>query len=113
VVCRPRADRAGAGGVRRPSPSYGRFELPFWPLGLPGWHDDWLALGIRTDEETLLALWRRGGLTRRGIPLEASTTSAAELVYPPFPTRSDWGDGILTVDLPDEPSARLFRLGRA
>ncbi|KAL4902072.1 hypothetical protein BDW74DRAFT_187047 [Aspergillus multicolor] len=21
--------------------------LPFWPLGLPGWHDSWLALGMR------------------------------------------------------------------
>src|SRR5690606_39750966 len=24
--------------------------LPFWPLGLPGWHDDVVALGLRDDD---------------------------------------------------------------
>ncbi|MFI7343161.1 alpha-galactosidase [Streptomyces sp. NPDC050085] len=35
--------------------------VPSWPLGLPGWRDDWLALALTTDEATLMAVWRRGG----------------------------------------------------
>ncbi|MFF0083075.1 alpha-galactosidase [Streptomyces canus] len=35
---------------------------PRWPLGLPGWRDGWLALGLTAaDQTTLLALWRRDG----------------------------------------------------
>ncbi|MFC4011351.1 glycoside hydrolase family 36 protein [Nonomuraea purpurea] len=32
---------------------------PVWPLGLPGWDDAWLALGLRTEAHTYLGVWRR------------------------------------------------------
>jgi alpha-galactosidase len=32
---------------------------PFWPLGLPGWEDSWLAHGLRGESTSYLALWRR------------------------------------------------------
>jgi alpha-galactosidase len=36
-----------------------------WPLGLPGWEDGWVALGLRTDAGSRpgmhLTLWRRPG----------------------------------------------------
>jgi alpha-galactosidase len=35
--------------------------VPFWPLGLPGWDDGWLALGLRAGTTTWLGLWRRPG----------------------------------------------------
>jgi alpha-galactosidase len=35
--------------------------LPFWPLGLPTWHDDWVALGIATTaRDNYLSVLRRG-----------------------------------------------------
>ncbi|MEV0195038.1 glycoside hydrolase family 36 protein [Nonomuraea sp. NPDC050691] len=34
---------------------------PFWPLGLPTWSDDVIALGLRTGETMLLAVWQRDG----------------------------------------------------
>ena len=34
--------------------------LPFWPLGLPGWADSWLALGLRSLNTTYLLVWHRG-----------------------------------------------------
>jgi alpha-galactosidase len=43
---RIRADLAGA--------------RPFWPLGLPGWPDSWLALGMRTPGAAYVVAWRRG-----------------------------------------------------
>ncbi|MGI5430736.1 alpha-galactosidase [Streptomyces sp. CA-179760] len=32
---------------------------PFWPLGLPGWEDEWVAHGLRGQGATLLSVWRR------------------------------------------------------
>jgi alpha-galactosidase len=35
-------------------------SVPTWPLGLPSWDDDWVAVGRATPDETLLAVWWRG-----------------------------------------------------
>ncbi|GAA3595175.1 alpha-galactosidase [Nonomuraea rosea] len=32
---------------------------PVWPLGLPGWDDAWLALGLRAGDTTHLGVWHR------------------------------------------------------
>lgn len=34
---------------------------PHWPLGLPGWDDAWLALGLSGTDGDLVSIWRRGG----------------------------------------------------
>ncbi|MBQ8357353.1 MAG: alpha-galactosidase [Clostridia bacterium] len=53
--------------------------VPFYPLGLPGYHDDWLCLGLRSDDRSLLALWRMGGETDAvTVPLGGK----AEILYP-------------------------------
>ncbi|MFW8745630.1 hypothetical protein, partial [Mesorhizobium japonicum] len=36
-----------------------RFSRPFWPLGLPGWDDPWVALGLATADARYIALWNR------------------------------------------------------
>jgi alpha-galactosidase len=36
-------------------------SVPFWPLGLPGWDDDVVCLGLRGHEEALLFVWSRSG----------------------------------------------------
>lgn len=34
--------------------------VPVWPLGLPGWDDEIVCLGLRRGDETLLFVWDRG-----------------------------------------------------
>ena len=33
---------------------------PYWPLGLPGWYDERIALALLGADEGLLAVWWRG-----------------------------------------------------
>jgi alpha-galactosidase len=44
--------------------------VPVWPLGLPGWDDTWLSLGLVAGDTTYLGIWRRGGLPSAEIQLD-------------------------------------------
>ncbi|MBK3563823.1 glycoside hydrolase family 36 protein [Streptomyces sp. MBT62] len=86
---------------------------PFWPLGLPGWRDGWLALALTVqDGTTLLALWRR-----RGAP-EVVTVPLPEAGPPRVlfeagtPARLEWDEcgRTLRAALPAEGSAVLIAL---
>jgi len=88
---------------------------PHWPLGLPGWYDDWLALAI-VDNDCLLSVWHRGeSPADTVIPLPPGCWRSAQVVFP-----KDLGtdltlarDGTsLRVSLPSGPAARLIRLAR-
>jgi alpha-galactosidase len=89
-----------------------RTARPFWPLGLPKWHDDWIALGMSTPEgKALLAVWRRSGSTSCHLPLKG-LYSRATLLYPQgFAVESTMLDAGIQVRLPDVPCARVFELG--
>ena len=94
-----------------------RHGRPFWPLGLPSWHDDLIALGMDCGEETYVTVWRRGGAVDVEIPLPsfAGVDLEAVPIYPTtLPTDVSWRpeSGVLALGLPDEPAARLLRLGR-
>ncbi len=85
-------------------------STPFWPLGLPGWRDDWIAVGRRTADEFLLAVWRRKGEAKITLPFPEAHD--VEVLYP------RWGGELLNVvpvgleiGLPAN-SARLLRLER-
>ncbi|PSL44586.1 alpha-galactosidase [Saccharothrix carnea] len=94
-------------------------SVPVWPLGLPGWEDPWLSLGLRTGDVTYLAVWRRTGTTTPiTLPLRhlRDRQVQVEVLYPgrlPAWT-SEWSadTGALTVTPTDrEPAAaRLFRI---
>lgn len=93
--------------------------VPFWPLGLPGWDDGWLALGLRPapgrDGSTWLTVWRRHGTPEARLPLPAPPGARLQPVFPVDPAGWDvrWAaeDGVLTVRTEiEEPSARVFRL---
>ena len=92
--------------------------LPSWPLGLPGWYDDWLATALTSDSGTLLSVWRRSGTETVAVPFPslAGSEQAVEVLFPTSaatPTPSTvWNaaDGTLTVRLPAAPGARLLRL---
>ncbi|MFJ2178579.1 alpha-galactosidase [Streptomyces sp. NPDC087851] len=90
--------------------------VPSWPLGLPGWRDDWLALALDIGTETLLAIWRRGGAEE---VCELDVPAGTHSVVPVYPQVAPGGAvldaerGRLRIDLPRAPSARLLRLSRA
>jgi alpha-galactosidase len=71
-------------------------SVPFWPLGLPQWTDEWVALGLRGPARSYLLIWRRGGPASTALTVRQLRRSAAS--------------GILTVTLPHAPSACLLRL---
>jgi alpha-galactosidase len=94
-----------------------RSAHPFWPLGLPKWHNDWLALGLATnDGEALLAVWRRTGSSSCQLPLSGRYAGyqSAKLLYPVgFPIQLSFVDGSLNMEVPQhEPCARLLLLSR-
>lgn len=93
--------------------------LPCWPLGLPGWDDPWLALGLRTGEEdTYVGVWRRPGAEERvvlALPHLAGRDLRVEVAYPSaargWAHAWDPRNGELTViaTVP-APTARILRL---
>ncbi|WP_202919140.1 glycoside hydrolase family 36 protein [Saccharothrix deserti] len=105
--------RAALDVYRELRPSIAAGE-PVWPLGLPGWRDDWIALGTRTpSDELLLAVWRRGGgaATRIPLPQWLGPDPQVEVLYPTWAGEAvAVGDGVLELTLPEETSARLLRL---
>jgi alpha-galactosidase len=101
--------------------------FPFWPLGLPGWADSWLALGMRAPGAAYILAWRRGrgtgpvtGATEedpavRELPVDhlRGRRVHPELLYPRLDgpsARWDARRGALSVALPAPPAACLVRL---
>ncbi len=91
--------------------------VPFWPLGLPDWDDGWVALGLRTDGGSLLAVWRRPGadaVVDLPMPHLRGTTPEIDVLYPrrlpAWPRVWDPGTGVLRVEGEPTPAARVFQL---
>ncbi|GAB2596092.1 hypothetical protein GCM10027168_31080 [Streptomyces capparidis] len=92
--------------------------VPFWPLGLPGWTDDWLALGLRVPGgASYVSVWRRGGhASRAALPmphLAHARGLAATVLHPAAPAgTAAWDPALaaLLVTLPRTPAAVLVRL---
>jgi alpha-galactosidase len=92
--------------------------VPSWPLGLPGWNDDWVSLALGTETSALVSLWSRRA-TERVVKLdfpqfvgrEISISTVFPLHLEPWATTWDSGTGSLTVRAGAEPlSARTLRL---
>lgn len=104
--------------------------VPFWPLGLPGWADNWVALGMRAGSASYVVVWRRGhvgdgartdgssphsGALEMALPVAhmSGEQAAAQVLYPlRGGAAADWdaSAGQLTVRLPNAPSACLIGL---
>ena len=107
--------------------------VPFWPLGLPGWTDPWVALGMRVPSAAkgYLVVWHRGRVGHAPPPEEPAMPSGpSDIVLPIahlrgrhavarvlYPLRgaagAQWSaaSGELTAMLPHTPSACLIELG--
>lgn len=91
-----------------------RTARPFWPLGLPRWHDEWIALGLAAGDGTvLLSIWRRSGPIKCFLPLSTQHRNlrTVSLLFPAkFEARVEVVEGGLSIELPAVPCARLLQL---
>jgi alpha-galactosidase len=94
-----------------------RRGLPFWPMGLPRFSDDWAAFGLDCGSVSYLAIWRLGGkgktLLLPGLPQWAEATIKIDLLYPQ--KRSlvcEWqpSQASLKITLPNPYTARLLQI---
>ena len=86
--------------------------VPAWPLGLPAWTDEWIALSLTGAKVSYLALWHRApGPSTITLPIPRS-----KKIAPHFPTDlGDWtyawtDDGLVVTANTPEPAARVLRL---
>jgi alpha-galactosidase len=101
---------------------------PFWPLGLPGWEDPWVALGMRATTASYVVVWNRGllgsaprtdrragssGPAELAVPVAhmSGANATAEVLYPVLGGAAvDWSPSTaqLMVKLPSAPAACLI-----
>ncbi|NUR60150.1 MAG: alpha-galactosidase [Catenulispora sp.] len=94
-------------------------SVPFWPLGLPGWTDPWVAVGLRGPGRTYVTVWRRpeGGSAAEqtfSIGHLVGRDTGAEVLFPSDSKAVvDWnaGRGEATVHLPEPGTACLIAWG--
>ena len=82
--------------------------VPFWPLGLPGWEDGWVAHGVHDGTTALVTLWRRDTddeAVRLSLPWPVG--DGIDVVYPVG------GDATATRSGPSEVEVRLPRRQQA
>ncbi|WP_328993529.1 alpha-galactosidase [Kribbella sp. NBC_01245] len=85
--------------------------VPAWPMGLPAWTDEWIALALNGPDASYLTLWHRAaGPSTITLPLRRAR------IEPHFPAdladwTYSWTDDALTITTnTSEPSARVLRL---
>ena len=90
--------------------------LPFWPLGTSNFSDEWVALGLRTENTVYLAVWRRespGGTCVLPIDFLEGVDAEISCIYPSF-NEDEFAfckqSGNVTVRLKGQYTARLFKL---
>lgn len=91
---------------------------PYWPIGLPGWMDGWVSLGMQGTTSDVISLWRRSA-DAAAVTIELPHLIGRELlittIFPtqlaPWQTTWDAATGILNVRADDSPvAARTLRL---
>ncbi len=82
--------------------------VPRWPLGMPGWRDEKLALAIDCGAVSYVAVWRRD-CPDDVIELPWQEPVAVKALFP-RPVEAAWHDGTVRVRLPTPNSAVLLRL---
>lgn len=91
-------------------------SIPFWPLGLPSFDDEWISLGLKCNDKAYLAVWRLGSQNDTcSIPIEIfkDREIAVRCGYPANLKASYWwnkNSGILTMKLPGCYTARIFEI---
>lgn len=93
-----------------------RESIPFWSLGLSGFSDNWVSLGLSCPNgKNYLAVWRREGSDTCTLPIKplAGKEARVSCIYPSFneaPFSYCQSRAELTVKLEKPYTARLFLL---
>lgn len=88
--------------------------LPFWPIGQPGFSDEWISLGLNCGKKIYIAVWRLAGKKDCCIlPVNCLKDKEAKLncIYPlKNDSAFEWNPatGCLSVIFPSENTARIF-----
>jgi alpha-galactosidase len=91
-------------------------SLPFWPLGVPAFEDQWLSLALHCHRTTYLAVWRlESASPSHVLPIKylKGKQVQSDCIYPSrHSCQWQWQSqrGALSVCLPRQNTARLFRL---
>ena len=90
--------------------------LPFWSLGTSKFSDEWVSLGLRTDNKVYLAVWRKNSSDENCIlPIEFLKGKDVKIscIYPSFNNDKfafNKHSGTVSVSFKNQYSARLFML---
>ena len=92
-----------------------KFALPFWSLGLSSFSDNWISLGLKTENVAYLAVWRRGGSEDIcTLPLDflKGKDATMECIYPSFnKNKYELNKSAFSASVELKPfTARLFRI---
>ena len=95
-----------------------RQGFPFWPLGFSSFSDDWISLGVKTENNCYVSVWRKGGKPWAQIPVAhlKGVDADVKCAFPSYiGCRYSWNKktGILTVELDSYPSARVFEIKKS
>ena len=94
-------------------------SVPYWPLGLPGWTDSWIALALRVSQQssqrTYMTVWHRaendaGGEQTLPLPYLKGQDASVRVLFPGSSKAVvEWSAerGELTVSLPEPDTACL------
>ncbi|KRC64334.1 hypothetical protein ASE12_05850 [Aeromicrobium sp. Root236] len=89
--------------------------VPFWPLGLPGWDDAWVAHGLHDGGTALVTVWRRGGAASNVLPLPGWAAGLPVRVVYPVATDASVvmadGAAALEITLPHDHQAVTIAIG--
>jgi hypothetical protein len=85
-------------------------SVPVWPLGLPGWDDEVIAVLLESGAGSLLAVWSRGDAAELTLPdlRGRSVTQVYPAALPKWTVRDR--DGVPVVDVPPGLAARIFEV---
>ncbi|NLZ46579.1 MAG: alpha-galactosidase [Clostridiales bacterium] len=93
-----------------------KISLPFWPLGLSKFSDQWVCLGLKTDKKAYIAVWKReSSETVKEIPVDFLKEKSAKLscIYPNFnENRFSYNaeKSTISVELKENYTARLYEI---
>ncbi|KPC75386.1 hypothetical protein ADL26_07775, partial [Thermoactinomyces vulgaris] len=83
-------------------------STPVWPLGLPGWDDEVMALQLDAGSRSLLAVWSRGAAAEVALPglRDRTVEQAYPIALPQWAIRG--GGGVPVLEVQAGPAARIF-----
>lgn len=92
-------------------------SIPFWPLGIPRFTDDWISKGLIAEDRMYIAVWRMGGdndTCDLRIPNLNGQQVKIIVGYPKKDSLVSWNwikaDNTLRVKIPTEKCARLLEI---